>query len=150
MKLDAAQTVTLFLAKMGDRDLDGALELCAEDIRFENPAQPAPANVAIGRDIIRERHKRLFERVVAVSWPIRHLVASGNLVMTERVDKFWFAPGTFPGGDYQGCLIMSVWIVEDGLIRLWRDLYDLPSTMKQIGTDLVGFSKAMGYAWARE
>jgi hypothetical protein len=45
---------------------------------------------------------------------------------------------------------MSVWIVEDGLIRLWRDLYDLPSTMKQIGTDLVGFSKAMGYAWARE
>jgi isochorismate hydrolase len=56
----------------------------------------------------------------------------------------------FPGGDYQGCLIMSVWIVEDGLIKLWRDLYDLPSTMKQIGTDLVGFSKAMGYAWARE
>jgi limonene-1,2-epoxide hydrolase len=150
MKLDAAQTVTLFLAKMGDRDLDGALALCAEDIVFENPAMDPPANVAIGRDIIRERHTRLFERVVAVSWPIRHIVSQGNLVMTERIDKFWFAPGTFPGGNYQGCLIMSVWYVEDGLIKRWRDLYDLPSTMKQLGTDLVGFSKAMGYAWAGE
>jgi ketosteroid isomerase-like protein len=46
MKLDAAQTVTLFLAKMGDRDLDGALALCAEDIVFENPAMDPPANVA--------------------------------------------------------------------------------------------------------
>src|SRR5688572_3759934 len=100
MKLDAAQTVTLFLAKMGDRDLDGALALCAEDIVFENPAMDPPANVAIGRDIIRERHTRLFERVVAVSWPIRHIVSQGNLVMTERIDKFWFAPGTFPGGNY--------------------------------------------------
>jgi limonene-1,2-epoxide hydrolase len=150
LKLDAAQTVTLFLARMGDRDLDGALQLCAEDIVFENPPMSPPANVAVGPEIIRTRHKHLFERVVAVSWPVSHIVASGNLVMTERTDKFWFAPGTFPGGDYMGTHIMSVWYVEDGLIKLWRDLYDFPSTMKQIGTDLIGFSKAMGYAWAAD
>jgi limonene-1,2-epoxide hydrolase len=150
MTLDALQTVTLFLAHMGDRNLDAALELLAEDVVFENPPMSPPANRAVGRAIIRERHTRLFERVVAVSWPVSHIVANGNVVMTERTDKFWFAPGTFPGGDYMGCHILSLWYVEHGQIKLWRDMYDYPSTLGQIGTDLLGFSKAMGYAWARE
>jgi limonene-1,2-epoxide hydrolase len=150
MKLEALQTVTLFLAKMGDRDLDAAMELLAEDIVFENPPMAPPSNRAVGRAIIRQRHTRLFERVVAVSWPVSHIVANGNVVMTERYDKFWFAPGTFPGGDYQACHILSLWYVEDGLIKLWRDMYDFPSTMNQLGTDLAGFSRAMGYAWAPE
>ena len=41
-----------------------------------------------GRDAIRETLRRGSERMTALPWEIRHIVATGDVVMTERVDNF--------------------------------------------------------------
>jgi limonene-1,2-epoxide hydrolase len=50
-------------------------------------------------------------------------------VFNERVDRFWFKPGTFSSDREswaQPCV--GRWVVENGKIKLWRDYFD-PAVM---------------------
>jgi limonene-1,2-epoxide hydrolase len=60
-----------------------------------------------------------FEEVPPGRLEIRHQVASGNLVMNERVDRITLegAEVTLP--------ICAVFEVEDGRVRAWREYFDL-------------------------
>jgi limonene-1,2-epoxide hydrolase len=48
----------------------------------------APWKPVQGREAIRETLRRGAERMVALPWEIRHIVADGDIVMVERVDRF--------------------------------------------------------------
>lgn len=57
--------------------------------------------------------------MTALPWEIRHFVASGDLVMTERVDNFLVQ------GTRVSVPCMGVFELRDGKIAAWRDYWDL-------------------------
>jgi limonene-1,2-epoxide hydrolase len=65
-------------------DPDDFADYFTEDaIWWNSPWQPVR-----GRTAIRETLRRGAARMTALPWEIRHIVADGNIVMTERVDHF--------------------------------------------------------------
>jgi len=48
----------------------------------------SPWQAIKGRDAIRDTLRRGAERMTALPWEIRHILADGDVVMTERVDHF--------------------------------------------------------------
>lgn len=81
-----------------------------------------------GRVAIRETLHRGAERMAALPWEIRHIVADGDVVMTERVDHFQVGnnPMTVP--------CMGIFELRNGKIAAWRDYWNL----KQFEAQLVG------------
>ena len=147
--LTAGQTVLLFIARICERDASAAFELLAEDVVFENPAMDPPADRVIGHAGVRQMYEPLARNCVAMAWPILRIVEQGDLVMAERIDKFWFQPGLFPKGDLLEAKVCSVWEVEQGKIKLWRDYYDRGDCQRSLGVDMLGLSRVIGYDYAR-
>ena len=60
-----------------------------------------------------------------IDFQIRHLVADGDVVLTERVD-------VFDTGDKTISLpVMGTFELRDGKIAAWRDYFDLQQFMAQ-------------------
>ena len=65
-------------------DVDEFADFFTDDaVWWNSPWQPV-----VGRDAIRETLRRGAERMTALPWEIRHIVAEGDTVLTERVDHF--------------------------------------------------------------
>jgi limonene-1,2-epoxide hydrolase len=79
-----------------------------------------------GRDAIRETLRRATERMTALPWEIRHIAASGDVVLTERVDHFRI-------GDTRISMpCMGIFELRDGRITAWRDYWDLTQLEAQM------------------
>jgi len=59
-------------------------------------------------------------------WEIRNLVASGDLVFCERVDR------TDVGGRHVDLPLVGVFEIENGRIRAWRDYFDLATYTRAV------------------
>ena len=58
---------------------------------------------------------------------VRAIAATGNTVMTERTDHLHM-------GDHAIVLrVMGVFEVSNGKIAAWRDYFDLPTYLRQVG-----------------
>ena len=79
-----------------------------------------------GRDAIRETLRRGSQKMAALPWEIRHLVADGNIVMTERVDHF------LVNNKKVSVPCMGVFELQDGKIAAWRDYWDLKQFEAQL------------------
>ncbi len=79
-----------------------------------------------GRDAIRETLRRGSQKMAALPWEIRHLVANGNIVMTERVDHF------LVNNKKVSVPCMGVFELQDGKIAAWRDYWDLKQFEAQL------------------
>lgn len=119
----------------------GFLEACAradpeefanyfsEDATWWN----APWKPVQGREAIRETLRRGAERMTALPWEIRHIVADGDIVMVERVDNF------LVGERRVSVPCMGVFELRDGKINAWRDYWDLKQFERQlVATPLTG------------
>src|SRR5215472_7648375 len=85
----------------------------------------APWEPVRGRKAIGEMLCRGAQRMTALPWEIRHIVADGNVVMTERVDCFQV-------GDRQVSVpCMGIFELCDGKISAWRDYWDLQRFERQ-------------------
>jgi len=71
-----------------------------------------------GRDAIRETLRRGAEKMTALPWEIRHMVADADVVMTERIDHFLL------GNKRISVPCMGVFELRDGKIAAWRDYWD--------------------------
>jgi len=71
-----------------------------------------------GRDAIRETLRKGAQQMTALPWEIRHIVADGDVVMTERVDHFMV------GNTRVSVPCMGVFELRDGKIAAWRDYWD--------------------------
>lgn len=86
----------------------------------------APWKPVEGRPAIREALRRGAERMVALPWQIRHIVADGDVVMVERVDKFLI------GETRISVPCVGVFELREGKIAAWRDYWDLGQFERQL------------------
>jgi limonene-1,2-epoxide hydrolase len=60
-----------------------------------------------------------------VEWEVRHLAVTGDVVLTERVDRFRM------GGKQVELPIAGVFEIRDAKIVAWRDYFDMATWTRQ-------------------
>jgi limonene-1,2-epoxide hydrolase len=86
----------------------------------------APWPEVRGREAIRETLRKGAQRMKAMPWEIRHIIAEGDVVMTERVDHFEV------NGKRVSVPCMGIFELRDGKIDAWRDYWDLKQFEAQL------------------
>ena len=111
--------VSRFCNAFKKMDADELIAYFAEDAVYHNIPMPERR----GRAEIYAAFKGLRGRFKGLEFETLHQVAVGNLVMNERIDHIVYE-------DRRLALpIMGVFELEGGLIRAWRDYFDL-ATLK--------------------
>jgi limonene-1,2-epoxide hydrolase len=109
-----------FLASWEDPVLDKVVSFFADDAVFVD----GPRGVHRGVKAIRSQ---LEVDVRPVRAHVKSLVTDGRMVMLERVDSFDL------GGKGFSMEVMAAFVIDsDGLIKRWRESYDLKSITDQI------------------
>ncbi len=120
---DSIQTVRDFCAAWEARDQQRILDGFTDDAVYHNmPMAPAK-----GKDAIKGLLGMILTPASDVKFEIKHIVANGDAVLTERVDTFVIAGKTVT------LPVMGVFEVRDGKIAAWRDYFDLTTWTKQAG-----------------
>lgn len=78
-----------------------------------------PMEPVIGHENIHSFIERFLTTWTATDWEIRNLIAAGDVVIVERIDK----TETTEGNVDLPCV--GVFEMEDGKIRVWRDYFDM-------------------------
>ena len=68
--------------------------------------------------------------MTALPWEVIHIVADGDIVMTERVDHF------LVGTAKVSVPCMGIFELRDGKIAAWRDYWDLKQFEDQLPGNL--------------
>jgi limonene-1,2-epoxide hydrolase len=111
---DSIAFIRQFIGACVRADPDDFASYFTEDATWWNsPWQPIK-----GRDAIRDTLRRGAERMTALPWEIRHILADGDVVMTERVDHF------LVGNNRISVPCTGVFELRDGKISAWRDYWD--------------------------
>ena len=114
--MEPSEVVTRFLRACGDRDLDTALALVAPDVEYDN----VPVGAVTGPDGVRGvLEGGVTAAAEQVEWVVLRQVAQGDVVMSERVDRFLLQ------GSWLEVPVVGVFVVREGRIALWRDYFDL-------------------------
>ncbi len=119
-----SEVVHAFMAAAEKRDYDAAMELLADDIEYQNMPLP-PVH---GKAAVRETLEALLALCTDSEWVVHRELASGDLVMNERTDRFEM------GGKWVDLPVAGVFELRDGRIALWRDYFDLPTIMNEMPT----------------
>jgi limonene-1,2-epoxide hydrolase len=117
-----ADLVRSFCDAWGAGDLDAVLAYFAPDAVYHN----IPVDPVTGVDAIRSTIEGFMAGVEKVEFRVRHLVAEGDVVLTERVDVFHI-----PGRTIE-LPVMGTFEIADGRIVAWRDYFDLQQFMSQL------------------
>jgi limonene-1,2-epoxide hydrolase len=123
--VDNAECVALirqFLEVCVRADCDEFASYFTEDAVWSN----APWPPVVGREKIRETLRRGAQRMIALPWEVRHIVADGNVVVTERVDHF------IVGESRISVPCMGIFELRGGQIAAWRDYWDLAQFEAQL------------------
>ena len=114
--MTAEETVLAFIQAWNRLDQERIYALMAEDIIYHNmPLKPVQ-----GREAVRE-HLAAWP-VDECEWELLNIAARGQIVLTERVDRFR------RGEERIVVPVMGTFEVADGLITHWRDYFDLRAT----------------------
>lgn len=116
------EVVHAFLAAAEKRDYDVSLPLLAEDVEYQNMPLP-PVH---GKQAVKDTLEFLMAATQDGEWRVDRELASGDLVMNERVDRFLI------DGTWAELPVAGVFVVRDGVITLWRDYFDLKTIMDQL------------------
>jgi len=125
---DAQKLVLDMLAAWEKREYDKIMSAFADDAVYHNiPVQPIKGKKAIA-DIFRA----FFELMDVSILEVVNSAANGNVVFTERIDRFRFAKT----GQRLDLPVNGVFEVRDGKIVSFRDYFDLASFEKPSGMKL--------------
>jgi limonene-1,2-epoxide hydrolase len=118
---DNIDLIRRFCAAWEKIDVPAILGFFTDDAVYHNmPIQPIKGKDAI-KGVI-EQFTTPFDRC---PWEIVQIAAAGNVVLTERVDRFI-------GADKKIELpVMGTFEIRDGKIAAWRDYFDLGAWTKQ-------------------
>jgi limonene-1,2-epoxide hydrolase len=116
------QFIRQFLEACVRADPDEFASYFTEDAVWWN----SPWKPVTGRAAIRETLRRGAQSMKALPWEIRHIVAEGDLVMTERVDRF------LVGETRVSVPCMGIFELREGRIAAWRDYWDLKQFEAQL------------------
>jgi limonene-1,2-epoxide hydrolase len=110
-----------FCAAWSRRDIDELLGFFAEDAVYHNiPIEPVS-----GRDGIRNMLQLFIPVSQEISFEVRNVASSGDVVFTERVDRFAMGERTVE------LPVAGVFEIRDGKIAAWRDYFDLGTWVRQ-------------------
>ena len=125
MAESASDLVRRFCEAWSARPLDAAALAAyfSDDAVYHN----IPIDPVKGRDAIAATIAGFTTGVEGIEFRIHHLVADGDVVLTERTDVF-----TFPHTTVE-LPVMGTFEVKDGQIVAWRDYFDLNQFMSQVG-----------------
>jgi len=108
-----------FIAAWSRLDAEELADYFAEDgCYFNMPTQPIK-----GRDNVEGFIRQFLQTWTATDWEILNIVASGDVVIAERLDK----TQTSEGNVDLPCT--GVFEMADGKIKEWRDYFDLNTFM---------------------
>ena len=113
-----------FMAAAEKRDYDAAMEFLADDVEYQNMMLPA----VHGKAAVRETLEALLALCSDSEWVVHRELATGELVMNERTDRFEM------NGKWVDLPVAGVFELRDGRIALWRDYFDLPTIMNEMPT----------------
>lgn len=93
-----------------------------EDAVYQN----MPTDPLGGRAAITAALAAMGERLESGGWDVLRQLASGDIVMNERVDHFR------AGGRSVDLPVMGIFELRDGKIAAWRDYWDMGTWQKQL------------------
>ncbi len=118
--------VTSFIEAVVANDLDAASSFLGDDVEYDN----VPLGKVHGKDGFRSVLGPFLDGASEIDWVVHHQVASGDLehgvVMNERLDRFKLAAG------WMEVPVAGLFVVEHGVITLWRDYFDRAGFDEQI------------------
>ena len=117
------QIVNTFISAIEARDVDAAVALLADDVSYEN----MPMDPIVGRDAVAATLRMFLEPASEVEWPVRRQLVDGTCVVNERLDRFKIGDG------WLELPVAGVFEVDNGLITLWRDYFDMGDYQRQMG-----------------
>ena len=124
-----AATVDEFIRRVVSLDLDGAVELVADDLEYDN----VPIGKVHGPQAMRDFLAAMVNGVDEIQFVTHRQVAEGRLVLNERTDRFRI------GERWLDLPVAGVFQVdEDGRIVLWRDYFDNATFVDQLNDILAG------------
>ncbi len=114
--------VSSFCAAWSKLDIDEIMQYFHPDAVYHN----IPVDPLHGVDAIKEMIVGFTAGWDSVDFEVRHIVADGDVVLTERVDHFVSSERTI------NLPVMGTFELADGLITAWRDYFDLNQFMSQL------------------
>ena len=116
------QIIRDFIAAWSRRDADELVQYFCEDGTYHNmPTQPVTGRSALLPFI--DGFLRGWSRT---EWEVLNLVAQGDLVIAERVDR------TLVNGKPVELPCCGVFEMQDGRIKVWRDYFDMGTYVKAL------------------
>lgn len=112
-----------FCAAFRRRNIDEILGFFTADAIYHN----IPIDPVKGTDAIRAVLEQFVGPAESAEFEILHLAAAGNVVHTERVDRFRIL------GRDVALPVAGVFEIQDGKIAAWRDYFDMQQFMRQSG-----------------
>ena len=106
------------------KDWDGVAALIAPDGHYEDV--PAPDPGATGPENVVKRLRVGLDPVERFEHRIHRVVAQGDDVVLEHTETWHF-----PTGEKLENHFVTIHVVQDGKIKLWRDYWDLGTMMQQ-------------------
>lgn len=103
-------------------DFDKVGAYFAEDGRYEDV--PTPDAGAIGPANVARRLRIGLERIESSEHHVHRMIAQGDTVITEHTEDWHFDADTMVSLPF-----VSVHVLRDGKIVLWRDYWDLNTLM---------------------
>ncbi len=121
MSATPTEVVENFIDAWNRMDWDAVIDALAEDVIYHNiPMEKLEGKQAATAFITGMQPE-------GVDWETLSIAASGNKVLTERVDRFDLA-----GGKKVDLPVMGTFEIENGKIKAWRDYFDLQTFMTQM------------------
>ena len=111
-----------FWEDLAQRDFDKIGSYFAADGHYEDV--PAPDDGATGPEAVATRLRVGLEPIEDYVHHLHRIVADGDTVMTEHTEDWHFGDGVVVSLPF-----VSVHVIEDGKIKLWRDYWDLQTLL---------------------
>jgi len=123
MTTDNEKLVLEFCEAWTRRDIDELLGYFTDDAVYHNiPMQPVH-----GHDQIRNVLQLFVPTSEKIDFETLHIAAAGDVVHTERVDRFVMGDKTIE------LPVAGVFEIRDGKIAAWRDYFDMAAWTSQMG-----------------
>jgi limonene-1,2-epoxide hydrolase len=122
---DNSAIVTSFVKEF-DQPAPDVAKLAAyftEDAVYENVPIPRPSK---GREEIVKVLGGMGAQMLSEGWEVKHQVATGDVVMNERIDRFKM------GDKSVAIRVVGVFEMRDGKIAAWRDYFDMAEWQNQV------------------
>ncbi len=112
-----------FIAAWSALDARELVDFFTEDgVYFNIPVGPVQ-----GHDQLSQFISGFIASWTSTQWDILNILASGNLVMVERLDR------TCMGEKSVDLPCVGVFEMEGGKIKMWRDYFDMDTYVKAMG-----------------